>query len=337
MDKPLVSFVMPAYNVDKYIAQAIESVIAQTETRWELIVVDDGSTDNTSEIIAQYASADSRIHHITRSVGSGGVYQPRKDAILAANASIVAPIDADDWIDPDYLEKMLKEKNTAGVNSIYPTLLREEPERSYIMVPRDPSLINKIFRGRDCVLLTLDGWKINTGGGLIDKKLYHQAFEQFDADMTYQFADEFLSRQLLLLAPKVICSSVNYHYRANPQSVTRRITSRHFDFLTNNINLIQFVIDNYGTKSPEYMEIQKMNFHGYFQALRLLYNHPFSSQEKKGIREKLRQTRNAIDFSLLRGKVSPRYYYLMKSKILCTPLTLKIIDRIINRRAHPHG
>lgn len=337
MDKPLVSFVMPAYNVAEYIGQAIESVIAQTETRWELIVVDDGSIDSTSHIIAQYVSADSRIRHITRSVGSGSAYQPRKDAILAAQASIVAPLDADDWIDSRYLDQMLREKKEAEAEIIYPTLQIEEPSKSFILAPRDPSLINKPMRGRDCVLLTLDGWKINTGGGLIDKKIYLEAFERFGSEFTYQCADEFLSRQLLMLAPKVVCSSVIYHYRSNPDSITRKISSKQFDFLTNNLLLLNFISDNYGEDSPEYVATQKMNFHGYFQALRLLYNHPFSSQEKKVIIEKLRQTRKAIDFSLLRGKVSPRYYYLMKSKILCTPLTLKIIDRIINRRAYSHG
>jgi glycosyltransferase involved in cell wall biosynthesis len=66
--EPLVSIVLPTYNGERYLAESIESVIAQTYRNWELIIVDDGSTDSTPQIIASYAAADARIRNIRNAV-----------------------------------------------------------------------------------------------------------------------------------------------------------------------------------------------------------------------------------------------------------------------------
>jgi teichuronic acid biosynthesis glycosyltransferase TuaG len=61
----LISVIMPAYNSEKFIAESIDSVLAQTYTNWELIIVDDGSTDKTKNIAKQYATKDIRIKYIS--------------------------------------------------------------------------------------------------------------------------------------------------------------------------------------------------------------------------------------------------------------------------------
>ena len=78
MKEPLVSIMMPAYNAGKYIGRAIESVLAQTYENWELIIVDDCSTDNTYEIAASYK--DPRIR-ILRHEQNMGVGPSRNDAL----------------------------------------------------------------------------------------------------------------------------------------------------------------------------------------------------------------------------------------------------------------
>lgn len=95
--KTIVTFVMPAYNAGKYIAQAIESIQEQTISKgWSLLVCDDGSTDDTLEIVKKYAAKDPRVKWIRMPKNSGCVYQPRKAAIVAAKSEYVAPLDADD-------------------------------------------------------------------------------------------------------------------------------------------------------------------------------------------------------------------------------------------------
>ena len=106
MKKPLVSIMMPAYNAGKYIGRAIESVLAQTYENWELIIVDDCSTDNTYEIAASYK--DPRIR-ILRHEQNMGVGPSRNDALSASTGQWVAVIDADDeWL-PERLERLIKE------------------------------------------------------------------------------------------------------------------------------------------------------------------------------------------------------------------------------------
>lgn len=94
---PLISVVMPAFNAERYVAEAINSVIAQTYTGWELIVVDDGSTDATASVVEQFCAADRRIRLIRQKNGKQG--KARNTAIASAAGSAIAFLDADDiWL-----------------------------------------------------------------------------------------------------------------------------------------------------------------------------------------------------------------------------------------------
>ncbi len=102
-----VSIVTPAYNAAQTIADAIESVVAQTHQAWELIVVDDGSTDSTAKIAGEYAAQEPRIRTISRE--NGGESAARNTGIANARYEWLAFLDADDWISPVHLERMTAE------------------------------------------------------------------------------------------------------------------------------------------------------------------------------------------------------------------------------------
>jgi len=106
MKKPLVSIMMPAYNAGKYIRRAIQSVLVQTYENWELIIVDDCSTDNTYEIVANYK--DPRIR-ILRHEQNMGVGPSRNDALSASRGQWVTVLDADDQWLPERLDRLMKE------------------------------------------------------------------------------------------------------------------------------------------------------------------------------------------------------------------------------------
>lgn len=106
-----VSIIMPLYNKERYVKKAIESVIAQTYRDYELIIVDDGSTDNSVEIaesiISSLSETDQSIIRILR-LPNSGVAAARNNGVKASHGEYVAFLDADDWWAPTFLEQMLK-------------------------------------------------------------------------------------------------------------------------------------------------------------------------------------------------------------------------------------
>lgn len=105
---PKVSVIVPAYNVEKYLNRCIDSILAQTFTDFELILVDDGSPDNCGKMCDEYAEKDKRIHVIHKE--NGGLSDARNVGIdwmfANSNSEWMTFIDSDDWIHPCYLEKL---------------------------------------------------------------------------------------------------------------------------------------------------------------------------------------------------------------------------------------
>lgn len=101
----LVSIITPSYNTAKYIQETIESVLAQTYTNWEMIIVDDCSTDNTDEVVKPYL-ADSRFKYLKNEKNSGAAVS-RNRAIQEAKGKWIAFLDSDDLWYPEKLEKQI--------------------------------------------------------------------------------------------------------------------------------------------------------------------------------------------------------------------------------------
>jgi len=98
----MISVVVPVYNVAKYLRRCIDSVLAQTCGDWEMVCVNDGSTDASRDILREYASRDSRIRIIDKQ--NAGVSAARNDGVAAARGEYVLFLDSDDFIHPQTLE-----------------------------------------------------------------------------------------------------------------------------------------------------------------------------------------------------------------------------------------
>ena len=103
---PKVSVVIPVYNVGKQLEKCLDSVVAQTFPDIEIIVVNDGSTDNSPEIIARYADKDSRIVVIDKS--NEGLAYARKSGIEAARGTYIYHLDGDDYLEFDAIELLYR-------------------------------------------------------------------------------------------------------------------------------------------------------------------------------------------------------------------------------------
>ena len=120
--KALVSIIMPMFNSEAFIRDAIKSVIAQTYKHWELLVVDDGSTDGSRAIVEKFMAWDSRIHLLLNPCPTGMPSEPRNYGIQAAQGRYIAFLDSDDMWLPSKLAQQLPlfhDNRTAVVYSNY--------------------------------------------------------------------------------------------------------------------------------------------------------------------------------------------------------------------------
>ena len=116
-NQPLVSVIMPVYNSEKYLRESIESVIAQSYTNWELLAVDDGSTDHSISIIKSYSAKDYRIKLFKNESNEHGPGIARNYGIERISGKYTYFIDSDDWIEKDLLYDTvnLAEKTNADI------------------------------------------------------------------------------------------------------------------------------------------------------------------------------------------------------------------------------
>ncbi|MCU0339392.1 MAG: glycosyltransferase family 2 protein [Spirosomaceae bacterium] len=136
IDTPVVSVIMPVYNGEKYLKEAIESVLTQTYQSIELIVINDGSADSSEEIIQSYGE---RIIYLCQA--NKGVGAARNVGIQAAKGEYIAFLDQDDWYPAERIDFLVKEakKNDAPVTIGYSQYVFETPEarQRWPQVPAD--------------------------------------------------------------------------------------------------------------------------------------------------------------------------------------------------------
>lgn len=333
------SFVIPAYNVAPYVKDTLRCLASQTIQDFEVVIVDDGSTDGTLELIDTLLHDETsglklkgRVRIEKATTNSGGPYQPRKRAIELARAPLVAPLDADDRIGPHYLENLLKRMEDTDADMVYPAMYIYDGKESRKILPSEDFEANRVWRGRDIVKDTLGGWKFGAGGGLIKRELYMRCFEKYDSTVAYTFADEVLTRQLLVEAPKVTFSEEPYHYRVNPESATRKISEPRFMLTRSHRALVDLARDEFGEESPTMLEAEKQLFHGFFDTVRLYSLAKQSGQLDKRLKEtalrELKETWSRINWKRIKRHVSPRYYLLGRLGITASLKILPVYDKI---------
>ena len=127
---PLVSIIMPVYNAERFLSEAIESIIAQSYENWELLAVDDGSADKSVQIIEAYAAKDSRIRLYINDSGEHGPGIARNYGIERISGKYTYFIDADDWIEKDLLRDTVDTAEKTGADIVPFGYFVEDGERS---------------------------------------------------------------------------------------------------------------------------------------------------------------------------------------------------------------
>ena len=111
---PAISVVIPIYNVENFLRKGLDSLLQQTMRDFEVIMVNDGCTDSSREIMQEYADKDNRFRIIDKP--NGGVSSARNAGVQAAQGNYIAFLDSDDYVKPEFLEKLYGEAQKTGAD-----------------------------------------------------------------------------------------------------------------------------------------------------------------------------------------------------------------------------
>lgn len=216
MKKDLISIIIPVFNTEKYLKECIESVLQQSYHMIEVLLVDDGSTDNSLQVCQFYAEKDSRIKIFRKS--NGGLSSARNLGIDNANGAYFAFVDSDDYIDENMIEKL------------YLALEKENADMAIcnfqcVLENKEKVQLNQKYL-REEVLLAEDAIKAlfseELGSYVIAwNKLYKkELWNDLHYPEGYIHEDEFMIHHLLCRCKKVVTISDSlYYYRQVPGSI----------------------------------------------------------------------------------------------------------------------
>lgn len=244
MEKPLFSIIIPVYNSESSLRAAIESVLSQTCSNWELIIVDDCSTDSSLDIAQEYEKEYNCIHVLSMPKNSGNPRLPRELGMGVAKGDFFIFLDSDDTIDSNYISEMSCQAALSEIDVILPIMvLVSETNHTWSgTIPRDTTKKN-VYTGAEACKMTIPHYSIGCGGMAFKRTLY--SYAKSENGCGGSFSDEIAERIILLHARKVVQSSAKYFYYYNDQSVSHKRTVKYYQFLVADQYLLAFCKQNF--------------------------------------------------------------------------------------------
>lgn len=235
MNKPLVSIIVPCYNQAQYLDEALQSVLDQTYTNWQCLIVNDGSHDNTEEVAQRWVAKDERFKYLYQE--NGGLSSARNFGITYANGEYILPLDADDKIAENYLEQAVQsfiEDSTLKVVYCKAEKFEEEvgqwdlPQFSLFNLSRNNLIFaSGMYRKTD--------WKAVNG---------------YDSKMIYGWEDWEFWISLLKNGGNVKqLTQVGFYYRIKSFSMLKQINQEKVNYLLDYLSVkhADFFVKHYGS------------------------------------------------------------------------------------------
>lgn len=231
---PQLSIIVPVYNVEKYLRKCIESIISQTFSDFELILVDDGSPDKSPKICDEYAQKDSRIKVIHKK--NGGLMSAWKAGFGLSKGKFIGFVDSDDWIDPEMYEKMSNTILEDKADMVQCDIIQEtkNPNLSYCKIKEKCCFTgNQIID--DLLPKVLNYWE--TDGMIFVNSRCNKLIKRELIESNLKYCNEKISNgeDLNLILPiildckKIMCVPCpHYHYRVNQESLTRQAYKKNY-------------------------------------------------------------------------------------------------------------
>lgn len=210
----LISIIVPVYNIEAYIKQCIESILSQTYTKFELILVDDGSPDNCGKICDEYANVDDRIKVFHKQ--NGGLSDARNYGLKKAKGEYISFIDGDDYIDINFYQML--------IDAILSTDC--DIAECYSINFEDGCTPKAIYENSTSVLSSFD-WLTESSVGnflpcVVWNKIYKkELFKNIEFPIGRHYEDEATTYKVIYRAKKIVrLNSALYFYRQRNGSIT---------------------------------------------------------------------------------------------------------------------
>jgi len=311
-NNPIITVLMAVFNSEKYLDEAINSVISQTFTNWELICVNDGSTDSSLEILLNYEKLDSRIK-ILNIINTGLASAARNRGLDIAKGEYLHMLDSDDLLSKDCLEKSYELAVVSKADLVIPDL--------FLFKSNINNVVNKTigYNGNRDLLLTPEKafylsltWKISAVGLLKTSLL-----QKYRYDETGLNGDEYTSRLLFLKCSKIVFSSGVYYYRQHATSSTKIISIKIFDSLTTDFRILDLA-QNFNLDKVTIVLCKKKitaNIFGLTQYLIRNKNH-FTKEQEICVQSELKKHFAKIDDSFI--QIEDNFFKRVIKRILFT-------------------
>lgn len=253
-NQPLISVIVPIYNVEKYLGRCIESIVNQTYKNIEIILVDDGSPDNCPEICDNWEKKDERIKVIHKE--NGGLSDARNAGLEIASGDYISFIDSDDYISLDFFETLLETMISENSDIVECSVVKFYEKNNFDDYYDDLSVCS--FN------------KINGLSALISENPFHQhvwnKLYQFSLVSDIPFAvgklneDEFWTYQIFGRAKKVtkINKTMYYYFQRENSIMGNMYNLKRLDALEGKYNRQKYIEDNF----PQITQQSKLEFFG---------------------------------------------------------------------------
>ena len=223
-----ITVIVPVYNVENYLNKCLDSLINQTYKNLEIIVINDGSTDNSGEICQEYAQKDNRIIYVEQE--NGGLSDARNAGLERMTGSYVTFVDSDDWVEPNYVEvlhnKLIGYQADIAIGNYYSY---NEDEAMYYFHVNSESYYEKLYDNISIFENLYDAKQMKSFS-LISAwgKLYKaELFDYIRFDKGKLGEDGYINQKLYLLVQKVIYINQGlYAYRQRSGSITKTWTEK---------------------------------------------------------------------------------------------------------------
>ena len=291
---PRVSIIMPAYNASVFLERAVGSVVSQTFSDWELIIIDDGSTDGTAKLADDLAASDGRIQVIHQK--NSGVSSARNKGISSALGEYIAFLDADDAYEPEFLDALLGVLNDNNADCAACSHLRVYPdgrtEADVFPLPEGVSFEDDIL---DEIIIPLlaDRLKADLFNGFVWRYLFDR---KKIVDNGISFTGAYLEDELFLIEyfslPSVLAVTRKelYLYTQNPDSATRRYMPDCVDTFLNSMRLKRDLVARFDIPVPSWWQ-RNTAWAGLLIAIGNIYAHG----NPASFRDKQRQVKSLMD------------------------------------------